>query len=177
MIAIEPGECWKTWIWRSTPGDSVDWCVYLHIFRSALSNDATSSKRERWQGAERRAQSVQDSKSEFSERSNTLPYALCYLPFICIMLYAFSHQAAGNQRPAIRNKWPAASTMPITCHKCLYYFVTWDPPLPHGCRIMGFKSRLMPATEVRRTMQGKDCLLFKAKKIATVGSNSRKVVK
>jgi hypothetical protein len=65
--------------------------------------------------------------------------------------------------------------MTITCHKCLYYYVTWDPQLPHGCRIMGFKSRLVPAIEVRRTMQGKDCLLFKAKKAANAGSNFHKI--
>jgi hypothetical protein len=40
---------------------------------------------------------------------------------------------------------------------------------------MGFKSRLVPAIEVRRTMQGKDCLLFKAKKAANAGSNFHKI--
>jgi len=65
--------------------------------------------------------------------------------------------------------------MPMTCHKCFYYFVTWDPQLPHGCRIMGFKSRRAPAIEVRRTMHGKDCLLFKAKKAAKDGTNLQKL--
>jgi hypothetical protein len=54
--------------------------------------------------------------------------------------------------------------MPITCHQCHHYYVTWEPQFPHGCRIMGFKSRQMPVIEVRRTMGGKDCLYFEVKK-------------
>jgi hypothetical protein len=42
---------------------------------------------------------------------------------------------------------------------------------------MGFKSRLMPSLEVRRTMQGKDCLLFKAKKVANSGTDAREVAR
>ncbi len=51
----------------------------------------------------------------------------------------------------------------IDCHRCAHYFVTWDPRFPHGCRRMGFKSRMVPAGEVRRTMSGHECLLFQTK--------------
>jgi hypothetical protein len=51
----------------------------------------------------------------------------------------------------------------IACYRCMHYFVTWDPRNPHGCRRMGFKSRMHPSEEVRRTMSGHDCLLFHAK--------------
>ena len=61
--------------------------------------------------------------------------------------------------------------MPISCHKCLHYYVTWDPQFPHGCRIMGFKGRQMPAIQVRRTMHGKDCLFFEVKKSKNLPSN------
>ncbi len=54
--------------------------------------------------------------------------------------------------------------MPIDCHKCIYYYVTWDPGFPHGCRGMGFKGRRYPINEVRHIMNGKDCLMFSAKK-------------
>jgi len=54
--------------------------------------------------------------------------------------------------------------MPIDCHKCIYYYVTWNPNFPHGCRAMGFKSRRYPINEVRNIMNGKDCLLFAARK-------------
>jgi len=62
--------------------------------------------------------------------------------------------------------------MPITCHKCLHYYVTWDPQYPHGCRIMGFKSRQMPMVEVRRAMHGKDCLFNAVKKNARYSQNA-----
>jgi hypothetical protein len=51
----------------------------------------------------------------------------------------------------------------INCHRCAHYFVTWDPRFPHGCRGMGFKSRMIPIEEVRRAMPGHECLLFHAK--------------
>ena len=54
--------------------------------------------------------------------------------------------------------------MRIDCHKCIYYYVTWNPNFPHGCRAMGFKSRRYPINEVRNIMNGKDCLLFIDKK-------------
>ena len=68
-------------------------------------------------------------------------------------------------RPATITKYPLPNSMNITCHKCLHYYVTWDQHFPHGCRIMGFKSRPMPMFEVRRTMHGKDCLFFEVKKM------------
>lgn len=50
-----------------------------------------------------------------------------------------------------------------TCHRCIHYFVTWQVDYPHGCRAMEFKSRRLPMVDVRRTMQGKNCLAFKPK--------------
>jgi len=55
--------------------------------------------------------------------------------------------------------------MPIDCHKCIFYYVTWDSSFPHGCRGMGFKSRRYPSNEVRRIMMGNDCLFFTKKKM------------
>jgi len=51
----------------------------------------------------------------------------------------------------------------IDCHRCAHYFVTLEPRFPHGCRRMGFKSRMIPIEEVRRTMSSQECLLFHAK--------------
>jgi hypothetical protein len=55
--------------------------------------------------------------------------------------------------------------MIIDCHKCIYYYVTWNANFPHGCRAMGFKSRRYPINEVRNIMNAKDCLLFTAIKV------------
>jgi len=54
--------------------------------------------------------------------------------------------------------------MRIDCHKCIFYYVTWNPNFPHGCRGMVFKSRRYPINEVRSIMNGKGCLLFTEKK-------------
>ena len=51
----------------------------------------------------------------------------------------------------------------ITCYKCDHYFVTWDKDAPHGCRGMGFKSRLMPSIVVQKYSNGMKCELFKEK--------------
>lgn len=36
------------------------------------------------------------------------------------------------------------------CWQCRHFAVSWDPSLPYSCRLMGFKSRIMPAIEVLR---------------------------
>ena len=54
--------------------------------------------------------------------------------------------------------------MPVDCHKCIHYYVTWDPKFPHGCRAMDFKSRRYPINEVRDIMSGENCLLFTTRK-------------
>jgi hypothetical protein len=38
---------------------------------------------------------------------------------------------------------------------------------------MGFKSQKLPIVDVRRAMQGKDCLAFKAKKRKTQGRTNK----
>ncbi|MGD9227127.1 MAG: uracil-DNA glycosylase [Desulfobacterales bacterium] len=67
--------------------------------------------------------------------------------------------------------------MPIDCHKCIYYYVTWDSSFPHGCRAMGFKSRRYPSDEVRHFMMGKACLLFTKKKMKTPTHLKRRQLK
>jgi len=57
--------------------------------------------------------------------------------------------------------------MDIDCHKCEHYFVTWDKNAPHGCRAMGFKSRRLPSTVVKKSTPGLDCLSFVKKKRKT----------
>ena len=47
------------------------------------------------------------------------------------------------------NASPADSEAP-NCWQCRHFSVSWDPNLPYACRLMGFKSRIMPAIEVLR---------------------------
>ncbi len=50
----------------------------------------------------------------------------------------------------------------IDCRHCRHYFVTWEPERPHGCRIMGFKSRTMPSLVVYRN-SGEICRAYHLK--------------
>lgn len=47
------------------------------------------------------------------------------------------------------NASPADSDAP-NCWQCQHFSVSWDPNLPYACRLMGFKTRIMPALEVLR---------------------------
>ena len=50
----------------------------------------------------------------------------------------------------------------INCRQCRHYFVTWEPHAPHGCRLIGFKSRLMPSTLVYQN-SGQQCRSYSPK--------------
>ncbi len=48
------------------------------------------------------------------------------------------------------------------CWQCRHFAVSWDPSFPYTCRLMGFKSRIMPAIEVLRA-DGSRCRGFMQK--------------
>jgi len=45
------------------------------------------------------------------------------------------------------------------CQRCKFYYVTWDPNFPYGCRAFGFKSKVAPYLEVYSASQT-SCLKF-----------------
>jgi len=47
----------------------------------------------------------------------------------------------------------------INCRKCKYYFVTWEPKQPHGCKAYGFKSSAIPSMTVFKS-SGMECNAF-----------------
>lgn len=57
---------------------------------------------------------------------------------------------------------PGGGKMRPLCLDCRYYYVTWDKAFPHGCRVMGFKSKAAPCL-VARDASGLECLSFAAK--------------
>jgi hypothetical protein len=48
------------------------------------------------------------------------------------------------------------------CWKCAYFTVSWDPAKPYACKLMGFKSRMLPSFEVKMA-DGHDCRGFTSK--------------
>jgi hypothetical protein len=55
-----------------------------------------------------------------------------------------------------------------SCRRCKHYYVTWDKGFPHGCRVIGFKSKSSPALMVRK-ISGMACLYFSEKKAESRG--------
>ena len=53
-------------------------------------------------------------------------------------------------------------TAAVSCHRCRFYQVTWDPSLPYGCAAHGFKSKNNPALVVYES-SGLQCQLFSIK--------------
>ncbi|MBN2870737.1 MAG: uracil-DNA glycosylase [Campylobacterales bacterium] len=54
----------------------------------------------------------------------------------------------------------------INCHRCVYYFVTWEASQPHGCKAYGFKSRAIPS-QVVLSSSGHPCSYFTPKQNAS----------
>lgn len=50
----------------------------------------------------------------------------------------------------------------IDCFKCRHFHVTWDQRNPRGCKIYGFKSKLLPSLVVFQA-SGDICLQFDSK--------------
>ncbi|MFS8629776.1 MAG: uracil-DNA glycosylase [Bacillales bacterium] len=50
----------------------------------------------------------------------------------------------------------------INCFQCRYFYVTWDPNFPRGCKAFGFKTKTLPSVEVLRA-SGQECLKFEPK--------------
>jgi hypothetical protein len=51
----------------------------------------------------------------------------------------------------------------INCFHCVNFVVTWDPKMPKGCRVFGFKGKDLPSLSVYLAT-GKNCIAFKRRK-------------
>jgi hypothetical protein len=50
------------------------------------------------------------------------------------------------------------------CWACRYLAITWDVRMPYGCKLMGFRSKVIPSIEVLRT-DGRFCGGFSPKPV------------
>lgn len=53
--------------------------------------------------------------------------------------------------------------MAVNCFACIYFYTTWDPAHPRGCKAYGFKSKQLPSIVVKRS-SGMECMKFEPKK-------------
>ena len=49
------------------------------------------------------------------------------------------------------------------CIQCKYFYVTWDPKIPNGCKRFGIQCRDLPSKVVAQAGMG-ECAGFEAKK-------------
>ncbi|TYO74197.1 uracil-DNA glycosylase [Rossellomorea marisflavi] len=47
----------------------------------------------------------------------------------------------------------------VNCFQCAYFYTTWEPAHPRGCRGYGFKTKSMPSAVVHQS-SGHPCLKF-----------------
>ncbi len=55
-----------------------------------------------------------------------------------------------------------STTQAPNCWQCRHFAISWDPKVPYVCRMMGFKSRMVPSFEVFRA-DGNHCRGFAPK--------------
>jgi len=55
----------------------------------------------------------------------------------------------------------------INCFSCHYFYITYDPHFPYGCRAAGFKAKQVPSKQMY-VNSGLDCQLFRKKRSETV---------
>ena len=51
------------------------------------------------------------------------------------------------------------------CWQCRHFAISWDTRNPYSCKLMGFKSRMIPSFEVFR-VDGHPCRGYMAKPVA-----------
>ncbi len=65
------------------------------------------------------------------------------------------------RQPNAPDRGPQPTKGP-NCWDCRHLMITWDVRKPYGCKLMGFKSKIIPSIEVLRT-DGRYCGGFSAK--------------
>ena len=78
--------------------------------------------------------------------------------------------ASGAKRPAVNPGSQHAERGP-NCYQCKHFAISWQPSAPYACRLLGFKSRVLPAIEVMR-IDGRICLGFAAKPVPLSATKS-----
>lgn len=71
---------------------------------------------------------------------------------------AMKQDLAVSERPA------KAGARGPNCWRCQYFGISYDPKLPYLCRLMGFKTKMLPAIEVLRA-DGQVCQGFSPKPV------------
>ncbi|NDB43166.1 MAG: hypothetical protein EB032_01290 [Betaproteobacteria bacterium] len=53
---------------------------------------------------------------------------------------------------------------PVNCWKCKHFATSWDPKMPYSCKLLGFKSQVLPSIQVMNS-DGRPCFGFDPKPV------------
>jgi len=67
--------------------------------------------------------------------------------------------------------YSTSQTPAINCWQCRHFATSWDPALPYLCKLMGFKSRMLPCMQVQQ-LDGRPCQGFEPKVATAVAKVS-----
>ena len=56
---------------------------------------------------------------------------------------------------------PATGTA-VNCWQCRHFATSWVPAMPYSCKLLGFKSKMLPCIQVKQA-DGRACQGFDAK--------------
>ena len=54
------------------------------------------------------------------------------------------------------------------CYQCKHFAISWQPSMPYACKLLGFKSRMLPCMQVQQ-LDGRACQGFEAKPAMATG--------
>ncbi len=57
----------------------------------------------------------------------------------------------------------------VNCWQCRHFATSWDPALPYLCKLMGFKSKMLPSIQILQ-VDGRPCQGFDAKPAKVVAA-------
>ena len=77
-------------------------------------------------------------------------------------LTSFNHMPP-NIPPSSKGPSPA-----VPRSQCRHFATSWDPALPYSCKLLGFKSRMLPCMQVQQ-LDGRACQGFEAKPAMATG--------
>lgn len=87
------------------------------------------------------------------------------------LLFAVMAAQTPLAQPSFKNMPPNIPTYSkgpqsaINCWQCRHFATSWDPALPYSCKLLGFKSRMLPCMQVLQ-LDGRVCQGFEPKPAA-----------
>ena len=100
-------------------------------------------------------------------------------PMACLLLHRLSGGPSPDpattthcHMPPNIPTYPTSTRTGVNCWQCRHFATSWDPALPYSCKLLGFKSRMLPCMQVQQ-LDGRACQGFEPKPTAAKVSANR----